>query len=192
MQPASSSNTAIGSRSSASAEQRDTAANNPPRRKRRRMATGHEFAQRAEASRVSPPPSQQQEQPTPPPIGQRHVAGAVAEPSGTDSPAPAAHFVKEKAADKSMEIEAEPDSDEIPLEDLIANFLPRHQGEIRQRLNDEDIQQVLNEVRSFLKMLKDKGIKLTPDRGRIPTPSLFGRLRNLSVTKCAETIRKFF
>ena len=157
------------------------------------MATGHKIAQRAEeTSRVSPPLSQQQQQPTLPPIGQRHVAEVVAEPSGTDSPAPAAHFVEVVAADEPMEMEAGPAAREILLENIIANFLPRHQEEIREHLNDEDVQRILNEVRNFLTLLSDSGIKLSPGRGRIPTPSLFGRLRKLSITKDAETIRKFF
>ena len=157
------------------------------------MATGHGITQRVEASRVSPLLSQQQEQPTPPPIEQRHVAGvAAAERAEADHPKLAAAFAKAPAADEPMEIEAEPDSDEIPFEDLIANFLPRHQEEIRQRLNDKDIQQVLNEVRSFLKMLKDNGIKLTHGRGKIPTPSLFGRLKNLTPPGDAQTYRNFF
>ena len=47
-------------------------------------------------------------------------------------------------------------------------------------------------MRDFLILLRESGIKLSPGRGGIPTPSLFGRLRRLSVSKDAETIRKFF
>ena len=172
------------------------AANNPPRRKRRRVATGHGVQQIPETSTVLLPP-QQQQQPTLPPIEHRHVAEqqavatasfAGAEPTETDRPEPAAAVAEALAADEPMAIEAGLAAEE----DLIANFLPQHRKEIRQRLDDEGIQQVLNEARSFLKMLKDNGIKLNPGRGRIPTPSVFGRLKNLSVTKDAEIIRKFF
>ena len=147
------------------------------------MATGHGVRQIPETS-TALPPLQQQELPTLPPIEQRHVA---------EHQSAATAFAEASAADEPMAIEAGLAAEEIPLEDLIANFLPRHREEIRQRFNDEDIQQVLNAVRSFLKMLKDNGIKLTPGRGRTPTPPLFGRLgRGLSITKDAETIRKFF
>ena len=97
---------------------------------------------------------------------------AGAEPTETDRSELAAAFAEAPAADESMAIEAGPAAEEIPLEDIIANFLPQHQKEIWECLNFEDVQQVLNAVRDFLKTLKDYGIKLTPGRGRIPTPSL--------------------
>ena len=164
------------------------------------MATGHSVQQILETSAVLLPP-QQQQQPTLPPIEQRRVAehqapaadsvaGAV--PTETDRPEPAAAFAETPAAYEPMAIDAGPAAEEIPLEDIIANFLPRHQEEIRERLNDEGVQQILNAVSNFLTLLRESGIKLTPGRGRIPTPSLFGRLGRLSVTKDAETIRKFF
>ena len=164
------------------------------------MATGHGVQQIPETSAVLLPP-QQQEQPTLPPIEHRHVAEhqsaatasfAGAEPTETDRPEPAAAFAEAPAADEPMAIEASPAAEEIPLEDIIAHFLPRHQKEIRERLNDEDIQQTLNAVRNFLTLLRESGIKLSPGQGRIPTPSFFGRLRSLSISEDAKTIRKFF
>ena len=164
------------------------------------MATGHGVQQIPETSTVLLPP-QQQQQPTLPLIGQRraaeHQSAATAsfvgaEPAETDRPGSAAVFVEAPAADEPMEIEAGPAAEETPLEDIITNFLPSQQEEIREHLNDEGIQQVLNEVKNFLTLLRESGIKLSPGRGRIPTPSLFGRLWRLSVTKDAETIRKFF
>ena len=156
------------------------------------MATGHGIQQIPETSVVLVPP-QQQEQPTLPPIKQRLVAEhqsaaidsfAGAEPTETDRPEP--------VADEPMEIEVGTAAEEIPLENIIANFLPRHQVEIQEHLNDEGVQQILYAVSNFLTLLRESGIKLSSGRGRIPTPSLFGRLHRLSVTKDAETIRKFF
>ena len=199
MQPASSSNTAPGSNSSTSAEEREAAANNPPQRKRRRMATGHGVQQIPETSTILLPPKEQ-EQRTLRPVEQRHVAEhqpaatvsfTGAEPTEIDRSDPTAAFAEASAADEPMVTEAGPAAEEIPL-DIIANFLPCHQEEIRQHLNDEDVQQILNEVRNFLTLLRESGIKLSPGRGRIPTPTLFSRLSKLSVTKDAETIRKFF
>ena len=163
------------------------------------MAIGHSVQQILETSTVLLPP-QQQEQPTLPSIEQRYVAehqSAIAsfadvEPTETAPPEPAAAFGQAPAADEPMEIKAGPAAEEIPLEDIIANFLPRHQEEMRERLNDEGVQQILNEVRNFLTLLRASGIKLTPGRGRIPTPSLFGRLENLALTKDAQICWKFF
>ena len=155
MQPASSSNIPAGSGSSASAEERDAAANNPPQRKRRRMATGHGVQQIPETSAVLLL-RQHQQQRTLPPVEQRlvaeHQAVATAsfdgaEPTEIDRPEP--------IADEPMEIEAGPANEEIHLEDIIANFLPRHQEEIRERLNDKDVQQILNAVRNFLTLLRE-------------------------------------
>ena len=135
MQPASSSNTAVGSRASASAEGRGAAANNPPPRKRRRVATGHGVQQIPETSTVLLPP-QQQEQPTLCPVEQRLVAEyqaaatasfAGAEPAKADRLVPVVAFAKAPAADEPMAVEAGPAAEKISLEDLIANFLPRHQ-----------------------------------------------------------------
>ena len=145
------------------------------------MATGKGVQQIREMSAVLPP-SQQQEQPTLSPIEHRlvveHQAAVIApfagaEPTETDRPEPAAAFVEAPAADEPMAIEASPAAEEIPLDDIIANFLPKHQEKIRECLNDEDVQQILNAARNLLTMLRESGIKLTPGRGRIPTPSLF-------------------
>ena len=184
MKSASSSPTAAGSSSSASTEEREAAANNQPRRKRRRIATGHGIQQIPETSAVLLPP-QRQGQPTLSPIEQRHVAEhqtatasfAGAELTETDYPEPVAAFVEVPAADEPMERVAGPAAEEIPLENIIANFLPHHQKKIRESLNDEDVQQILNAVRNFLTLLRESGIKLSLGQGRIPTPSLFGRLR---------------
>ena len=162
MQSASSSSTAVGSSSSASAEGREPAATNPPRRKRRRLATGHDVQQIPETSAVLLT-SQQQEQSTLRPVEQRlvavHQAAATAPIAGaesteTDRPEPAAAFAEASEADEPMAIEAGPAAEEIPLDDIIANFLPHHQEEIRECLNDEDVQQILNEVRNFLTLLR--------------------------------------
>ena len=156
------------------------------------MATGHGVQQIPETSTVLLPPQQQQQR-TLPPVEQRLVAEhqavatfsfAGAEPTEIDR--------SEPTADEPMAIEAGPAAEEIPLENIIANFLPRHQEEIRERLNDEDVQQILNAVRNFLTLLRERGIKLTPGRGRIPTPSLFGRLKYLTLPKDAALVRKFF
>ena len=164
------------------------------------MATGYGVQQIPETSVVLLPP-QQQEQPTLPPIEHRHVAEhqltaiasfVSAEATETDRPELAAAFAQAPAADEPMAIEADLSAEEIPFDDIIANFLPQHQEKIRECLNDEDVQQILIAVRNFLTLLRERGIKLTPGRGRIPTPPLFGRLKSLSVTKDAETIRKFF
>ena len=200
MQPVSSSTISVGSRSSVSTEEREAAVNNQPRRKRRRMATGHGVQQISETSAVLLPP-QQQEQPTLRPVEHRHVAEhqsavtasfAGAELTETERSEPAAAFAEAPAADEPMAIEAGPAAEEIPLEDIIANFLPHHQEKIRECLNDEDVQQILNAVRNFLTLLRESGIKLSPGRGRIPTPSLFGRLRHLTLPKDAALVRKFF
>ena len=160
------------------------------------MATGHGVQQIPETSAV-----QQQQQSTLSPIEQRLVAEhqsaatasfAGAEPTETDRPEPAAPFADAPAVVEPMEIETGLAAEEIPLEDVISNFLPHHQEDIRECLNFKDVQQMLDVVRSFLKILKNNGIKLTPGRGKIPTPSLFGRLWKISVTKDAELIRKFF
>ena len=145
------------------------------------MATGHGVQQIPETS-TDLLPSQQQVQWTLPPIEHRHVAEhqlvatasfAGAEPTETDRPEPAAAFAEAPAVVEPMEIAAGPAAEEIPLEDIIANFLPYHQEKIRECLNDEDVQQMLNAVRSFLKMLKDNGIKLTPGRGQDTDPLTF-------------------
>ena len=102
------------------------------------MATGHGVQQIPETSLVLLPPHQQ-EQPTLPLIEQRHVAEhqsaatasfACAEPTETDRPEPVAAFAEASATDKPMEIEAGPAAEEIPLEDIITNFLPSQQEEI--------------------------------------------------------------
>ena len=200
MKSASSSPTAAGSSSSASTEEREAAANNQPRRKRRRIATGHGIQQIPETSAVLLPP-QRQGQPTLSPIEQRHVAEhqltaiasfAGAELTETDPPQPVAAFVEVPAADEPMERVAGPAAEEIPIENIIANFLPHHQKKIRKCLNDDDVQQILNAVRNFLTLLRESGIKLSPGRGRIPTPALFGRLKYLTLPKDAALVRKFF
>ena len=165
------------------------------------MATGQDVQQIPETSTVLLPP-QQQEQSTLSPIEQRHVAEhqsaaiasfAGAEATETDCPEPIAGFAEVLAADEPMEIEtAGPAAEKIPLEDIIANFLPHHQGKIRECLNSKDVQLILNAVRNFLTLLRERGIKLTPGRGRIPTPSLFGRLIYLTLPKDAAIVRKFF
>ena len=126
-----------------------------------------------------------------------HQAAATASSAGaestvTDHSEPAAAFAEAPAADRSMAIEAGLAAEEIPFEDIIANFLPYHQEKIRECLNDEDVPQMLNAVRNFLTLLRESGIKLTPGRGRIPTPSLFGRLRYLTLPKDTALVRKFF
>ena len=195
MQSASSSNTAAGISSSASAEEWEAATNNSPRRKRRRIATGHDVQQIPETSAVLLPP-QQQEEPTLHPVKQRRVAEhqapaadsfAGAESTETDRPEPAAAF-----ADEPMETEAGSSGEEIPPEDIITNFLPNHQEEIRKHLNDEGIKQVLNEVKNFLTLLRESYIKLSPGRGSIPTPTLFSCLRHLTFPKDAPLAQKFF
>ena len=200
MQSASSSHTAADSRSSVLAEEREAAANNRPRRKRRRMATRHGVQQIPDTSAVLLP-LQRQEQPTLSPIEQRlvaeHQSAATAsfaspEPTETDCPEPTAAFAEAPATDEPMEIEAGPAAEEIPLEDIIANFLPQHQEKIRECLNDEDVQQILNAVRNFLILLRKSGIKLSLGRGRMPTPSLFGSLRYLTLPKDVALVRKFF
>ena len=126
------------------------------------MTAGHDVQQIPEMSAVLLPP-QQQEQSTLPPIEQRHVAEhqaaatsafAGAELTETDRPEPVAAFAEAQVADEPMAIEAGPAAEEIPLDDIIANFLPHHQEEIRECLNDEDVQQILNEVRNFLTLLR--------------------------------------
>ena len=137
MQPASSSNTPVGSNSSASAEERDVAANNSPQRNRRWMATGHGVQQIPEMSPVLIPP-QHQEQPTLSPVEQRlvaeHQSAATAsfvgaESMETDCPNPAAAFAEASAAVEPLAIEAGPAAEEIPLEDIVTNFLPSQQQE---------------------------------------------------------------
>ena len=164
------------------------------------MATGHGVQQIPETSTVLLPP-QQQVQLTLLPVEQRlvaeHQAAATASLAGaeateTDRSEAAATFSEAPAANEPMEIEAGPAAEEIPLEDIITNFLPIQQEEIRKHLNDEGIQQVLNEVKNLLTLLRERGIKLSPGRGKVSTPSLFGRLWRLSVTMDAETIRRFF
>ena len=164
------------------------------------MATGHGVQQIPKTSAVLLSP-QQQEQPALRLVQQRLVAehqaaatvpSAGAEPTETDHCESAAAFAEAPAADEPMAIEAGPAAEEIPLGDIITNFLPSQQEEIREHLNDEGIQQVLNAVRNFLTLLRDRGLKLSPGQGRTPTPTLFSRLRRLSVTMDAETIRKFF
>ena len=108
------------------------------------MATDHGVQLIPETSTVLLPP-QQQEQPTLRPVEQRLVAEyqsaatasfAGAEPTEIDCPEPVAAFAdaEASAADESMEIEAGPAAEEIPLEDVIANFLPHHQEKIRECL----------------------------------------------------------
>ena len=164
------------------------------------MATGHDVQQIPETSAILLPP-QRPEQPTLPPIERRFVAEhqaattvsfAGAEPTETDRPEPAAAFAEGPAADKPIAVEAGPAAEEIPLEDIITNFLPSQQEEIRKHLDDKSIQQVLSEVRNFLTLLRESGIKLSPGRGKIPTPSLFGRLGHLTLTKDAALVREFF
>ena len=137
MQPASSSNTPVGSNSSASTEERESAANNSPQRNRRWMATGHGVQQIPETSAVLIPP-QQQEQPTLSPFEQRlvaeHQSAAAASSAGTESidtdrPNPLAAFADASAAVEPLAIEAGPAAEEIPLEDIVINFLPSQQQE---------------------------------------------------------------
>ena len=137
MLPASSSNTPVGSNSSASAEERDVAANNSPQRNRRWMATGHGVQQIPEMSPVLIPP-QQQEQPTLSPVEPRlvaeHQSAATAsfvgaESMETDCPNPAAAFAEASAAVEPLAIEAGPAAEEIPLEDIVTSFLPSQQQE---------------------------------------------------------------
>ena len=164
------------------------------------MATGHGVQQIPETSTVLLLPKQQ-EQSTLPPIEQGHVAEhqsaataffAGVESTETDRPEPAAAFAQAPATDEPMEIETGPAAVEIPLEDIIVNFSPHHQEKIRECLNDEDVQRILNEVRNFLMLLRESGIKLSPGRGRIPTPSLFSRLSCLTLPEDAVHVRKFF
>ena len=117
------------------------------------MATGHGVQQIPETSAVLPP--QQQKQSTLHPVGQRLVAEHQAAATETDRPEPAAAFAEATVANEPMELEAGSVAREVSLEDIIANFLPNHQEEIRKRLNDESVQQMLNAVRNFLTLLRE-------------------------------------
>ena len=182
MQPASS-NTTTGATPSASADDRKTTNNNSASRtKRRRMMTSHGVVQLPQATRLSPA-HQQSEQPT---------TSALQQPAVTDSKTlPAPSFSAMVAAIvEPMELSTA--SVEIAIDDVIAKFAPRHQREIRERLNDSDKEELLTKVTRFLKTLENRGIKLSTGRGQPPTFTLFSQLQYSSVIQDTPTIVRFF
>ena len=182
MQPVSSSTTS-GATPSAPADDREVTDNNSASRsKRRRMMTSHEVAHLPKTSRLSPA-QQELEQPTTSALQQRAV---------TDSQALSAPSFLAAATAIPEPMELSTVSDEIAIDDVIAKFVPRHQKEIREYLNDSDREKLLTTVARFLKTLKNKGIKLSTGRGQSPTFTLFSRLQFSSVVKDRQTFLRFF
>ena len=152
------------------------------RSKRRRMMTSHAVAQLPQTSRLSAA-QQQSEQPTTSALQQRVV---------TDSQTLLAPSFSAAAAAIPEPMEPSTVSDEIAIDDVIAKFVPRHQKEIRECLNDNDREKLLTTVARFLKTLESKGIKLSTGRGQSPTFTLFSLLQYSSVIKDTATILRFF
>ena len=146
------------------------------------MMTGHGVVQLPQATRLSPA-HQQSEQPTTSALQQRAVTDSQSLPA-LSFPASAA------AIPEPMELSTA--SDEIPIDDVIAKFGPRHKKEIRERLNDSDREELLTTVARFLKTLKNRDIELTTGRGQPPTFTLFSQLQNSSVIQDTPTILRFF
>ena len=83
-------------------------------------------------------------------------------------------------------------SDEIPIDAVIAKFLPRHQVEIQECLNDSDRKKLLTKVARFLKTLEIRGIALSTDTGQPPTSTLFSQLESCSIIEDTPTVLGFF
>ena len=184
MQPASS-NTTTGATPSAPADDRETTDSSlASRPKKRRIMTGHGVVQLPQATRLSPA-HQQSEQSTTSALQQRAVIDSQTLPAPSFS-ASAAAIVE------PMELSTA--SDEIPIEDVIAKFGPRHQKEIRECLNDSDREELLTKVARFLKTLRNRDIELTTGRGQPPTFTLFSRLQFFfsSIIEDTPTFLHFF
>ena len=176
------SNTIIGVTSSTFADDRETIANETTTRSSRTMMTGHGVAQLPEATRLSPA-HQQSEQPTTPALQQRAVTDSQTLPASSFSAAAA-------AIPEPMELSTA--SDEIPIDVVIAKFLPRHQVEIQECLNDSDRKKLLTKVARFLKTLENRGIELSTGTGQPPTSTLFSQLKYCSILKDTPTVMGFF
>ena len=177
-----SSSTISGVTSSTFADNRETIDNNSTPRSKRTMMTGHRVAQLPEATRLSPV-HQQSEQPTTSTLHQGAVTESQTLPVSSFSVAAA-------AIPEPMELSTA--SDEIPIDAVIAKFLPRHQMEIRECLNDSDREKLLTKVARFLKTLENRGIELSNGTGQPPTSTLFSQLEYCNITEDTPTILGFF
>ena len=156
--------------------------NSASRSKRRRMMTSHAVAQLPQTSRLSAA-QQQSEQTTTSALQQRAVTDSQTLPAPSFSAVAA-------AIPEPMELSTV--SDEIAIGDVIAKFVPRHQKEIRECLNDSDREKLLTTVARFLKTLENRDIKLSTGRGQPPTYTLFSQLQFSSITKDTPTFLGFF
>ena len=177
-----SSDTITGIASSTFADDRENIDNNSTPRSTRTMMTGHGVAQLPQATRLSPA-HQQSEQPTTSALQQRAVTDSQTLPAPSFSAAAA-------AIPEPMELSIA--SDEIPIDAVIAKFLPRHQMEIRECLNDSDREKLLTKVARFLKTLENRGIELSTGTGQPPTSGLFSQLEYCNITEDIPTILRFF
>ena len=179
-----SSNTITGVTSSAPAHDRETTDNDSsPRSKRRRTMTSHEVAHLPKTMRLSPA-QQQLEQPTTSALHQKVVV--------TESQTLSASSFLAAAAAISEPMELSTASDEIPVDVVIAKFLPRHQMEIRECLNDSDKEKLLTKVAKLLKTLENRGIQISTGTGQSPTSTLFSQLEYCSITEHTPIILGFF
>ena len=176
------SNTIIGVTSSTFADDRETIANKTTPCSSRTMTTDHEVAQLPEATRLSPA-HQQSEQSTTSALQQRVVTESQTLLASSFSAAAA-------AIPEPMELSAA--SDEILVDAVIAKFLPRHQMEIQECLNDIDREKLLTKVARFLKTLENRGIELSTGTGQPPTSTLFSKLEHCSIIEDTPTVLGFF
>ena len=177
-----SSDTITGIASSTFADDRENIDNNSTPRSTRTMMTGHGVTQLPQATKLSPA-YQQSQQPTTSALQQRAVTDSQTLPASSFSAAAA-------AIPEPMELSIA--SDEIPIDAVIAKFLPRHQMEIRECLNDSDREKLLTKVARFLKTLENRGIELSTGTGQPPTSGLFSQLEYCNITEDIPTILRFF
>ena len=175
-------NKTTGIATSTFADDRENTDNNSTPRSTRTMMTGHGVTQLQQATRLSPA-YQQSQQPTTSALQQRVVTESQTLPASSFSAAAA-------AIPEPMELSTA--SDEIPIDAVIAKFLPRHQVEIQECLNDSDRKKLLTKVARFLKTLEIRGIALSTDTGQPPTSTLFSQLESCSIIEDTPTVLGFF
>ena len=71
----------------------------------------------------------------------------------------------------------------IDIDALISKFSASQQQELRTHCSNPAIQAVLQSAERLLKTLNDRKIQLAQDRGKLPTPTLFSKLKNLALLK---------
>ncbi|MGO0305445.1 hypothetical protein ACTL6P_02370 [Endozoicomonas acroporae] len=95
----------------------------------------------------------------------------------------------------------EPMEDEEPAEipaEVLSKFLPEHQEALREHLINEnleardDLKIIVQNAEKLLKLLGERKIELSKNRSKPPFPTLFAKLKALSITKTPELFSTYF